>query len=197
MSENNIWYLPGPFHRYEDDVKELAKKAGLRIVDANVTESRDGAAEDVPEVNIREELLHAVQVVEESGLSQDVIDGLKAELSSVVAIVQSFAEQRLERPDGEIGETADHLFQILESVNAGVAYLQRERDGEADKAVRLQKQVDDLLEQAAKREAETDASREAKVIAELKATLDAAGVSYRSNASKESLEKQVSDLSKA
>lgn len=197
MSENNIWYLPGPFHRYEDDVKALAKKAGLRIVDANVTESRDGAAEDVPEVTIREDLLHVVQVVEDSSTDQCVINGLKAELAAVGVIVQSFAEQRLERPDGEIGEIADRLFQILESVNAGVDFLQRERDSEADKVATLQSQVDDLLQQIAKRDAETDASREAKAVAELKATLDAAGISYRSNASKESLEKQVSDLSKA
>lgn len=55
MSENNIWYLPGPFHRYEDDVKALAKKAGLRIVDANMTESREGAAERVPEAELKPE----------------------------------------------------------------------------------------------------------------------------------------------
>lgn len=55
MSENNIWYLPGPFHRYEDDVKAMAKKAGLRIVDANVTESRYGAAEEVPEASLKAE----------------------------------------------------------------------------------------------------------------------------------------------
>ncbi|WP_370601191.1 HeH/LEM domain-containing protein [Pseudomonas nitroreducens] len=55
MSENNIWYLPGPFHRYEDDVKALAKKAGLRIVDANMTESREGAAEKVPEAALKPE----------------------------------------------------------------------------------------------------------------------------------------------
>jgi hypothetical protein len=55
MAENNIWYLPGPFHRYEDDVKALAKKAGLRIIDANVTESRDGAAEKTPKVSLKPE----------------------------------------------------------------------------------------------------------------------------------------------
>ncbi|WP_330113917.1 HeH/LEM domain-containing protein [Pseudomonas sp. JS3066] len=55
MAENNIWYLPGPFHRYEDDVKALAKKAGLRIIDANVTASRDGAAEKTPKVALKPE----------------------------------------------------------------------------------------------------------------------------------------------
>lgn len=55
MSENNIWYLPGPFHRYEGDVKALAKKAGLRIVDANMTESREGSSEMVPDAALKPE----------------------------------------------------------------------------------------------------------------------------------------------
>ncbi|EMR4172435.1 hypothetical protein R2537_007477, partial [Pseudomonas aeruginosa] len=38
-----IWYLPGPFYRYEQDVKAEAAKAGVRIIDANATESREGA----------------------------------------------------------------------------------------------------------------------------------------------------------
>ena len=29
-----VWYLAGPFHRYKEDVKELARKAGVRIIDA-------------------------------------------------------------------------------------------------------------------------------------------------------------------
>ena len=37
-----IWYLPGPFYRYEQDVKAEAAKAGVRIVDANATEDRKG-----------------------------------------------------------------------------------------------------------------------------------------------------------
>ena len=55
MTDKNIWYLPGPFHRYEDDVKALAKKAGLRIIDANVTESRDNEAEIPPKAKLKAE----------------------------------------------------------------------------------------------------------------------------------------------
>ena len=29
-----VWYLPGPFTRYNEDVKALAQKSGVRIVDA-------------------------------------------------------------------------------------------------------------------------------------------------------------------
>ena len=122
------------------------------------------------------------------------LDRLVTELASIGVIVDSFAAQRLERPEGELGETAGHLFQVLEAVNAGIASLQLERDGEVEKARVLQKQMDDLLAQAAKRELETDESREAKEVAELKATLDAANVTYRANASRESLQKQVAEL---
>jgi hypothetical protein len=50
-----IWYLPGPFYRYEQDVKAEAAKAGVRIIDANATESRDGAAKEVPKVTLKPE----------------------------------------------------------------------------------------------------------------------------------------------
>jgi Arc/MetJ family transcription regulator len=75
--------------------------------------------------------------------------------------------------------------------------LAGERDAEAERAGSLQKQVDDLLAQAAQARLETDETKEAKDIAELKAQLDAAGVTYRANASKEALEKLVADLPKA
>lgn len=55
MPKNNVWYLPGPFHRYEGDLKEIAKKQGLVIVDANVTEDRSGEAEKVPEAVLKPE----------------------------------------------------------------------------------------------------------------------------------------------
>ena len=29
-----VWYLAGPFTRYNEDVKDLARKAAVRIVDA-------------------------------------------------------------------------------------------------------------------------------------------------------------------
>ncbi|QVW25359.1 hypothetical protein KJF94_07230 [Pseudomonas hormoni] len=55
MTDNNIWYLPGPFHRYEDDVKAIAKKEGLIIIDANVTEDRGGEVEKPPKAKLKPE----------------------------------------------------------------------------------------------------------------------------------------------
>nr|WP_319527795.1 hypothetical protein [Pseudomonas laurentiana] len=192
MSKNNIWYLAGPFHQYQENVKALAKERGLRIVDANVAESREGEAEDVPEVTIRPEL-RAVVLVESGGMSDDLASRLGAELESVGVIVESFAVQRLVRPEGELGETASRLLQVLEAVNAGVSSLQRERDGEVEKVAKLEQDKAELLRQL---EALKAANADPEIDA-LKAKLDAANVIYRANASKESLQKLVDELPKA
>lgn len=191
MSNKNIWYLPGPFHQYQEDVKALAKENGLRIVDASVTESREDAADDVPEVTVKE--VPKVLLIDGSNSSVN-IDAFRAELESVGLIVESFADQALVRPEGDLGPIADRLFQVFEAVNAGVESLIRQRDGEVEKVKALQLQVDDLLQQADKA---GQVDTEAKEIAGLKAKLDEAKVPYRANASKESLEKLVADLPKA
>ena len=191
MSNKNIWYLPGPFHQYQEDVKALAKANGLRIIDASATESREDAAGEVPDVTIKE--LPTVLLIGGGNSSVD-IDAFRAELESVGLIVESFADQELARPEGELGPIARRLFQVFEAVNAGVESLIRERDGEAEKVKALQLQVDDLLQQAAKARLDDP---DAKEIAGLKAKLDEARVPYRANASKESLEKLVADLPKA
>ena len=191
MSNKNIWYLPGPFHQYQEDVKALAKANGLRIIDASITEIREDAADDVPDVTVKE--LPTVLLIGGSNSSVD-IDAFRAELESVSLIVESFADQELARPEGELGPIAGRLFQVFEAVNAGVESLIRERDGEAEKVKALQLQVDDLLQQAAKARLDDP---DAKEIADLKAKLDEAKVPYRANASKESLEKLVADLPKA
>ncbi|MNO95425.1 hypothetical protein D3C76_870680 [compost metagenome] len=107
-------------------------------------------------------------------------------------IVETFAEQALERPQGELGETAGRLFLVLEAVNAGIASLQRERDGEVQKVIDLEQEKAELLKQI---EALKAAAADPEVEA-LKAALDKAGVTYRANASKESLQKQVAELDK-
>ncbi|WP_122249319.1 hypothetical protein [Pseudomonas syringae] len=89
---------------------------------------------------------------------------------------------------------AARLHAALTGIQESTQRLAQSRDDAVDKADQLQKQVDDLLAQA---EQARQADAEAKVIAELKAKLDAASVTYRSNASKESLQKQVDELSKA
>ncbi|SIR84150.1 hypothetical protein SAMN05216509_5340 [Pseudomonas sp. B10] len=201
MSNKNIWYLPGPFHQYQEDVKALAKQNGLRIVDANATNGRDDEADDVPEVTVRQVDSAPVLLISDSGnydgaAFQELIGKLNAERDSIVLLIDA-AEGliELEHPGG--GELPIRLFDALDGIRLQMETLAGERDSEAEKARLLQKQVDDLLAQAAQARLETDETKEAKEIAELKAKLDAAGVPYRANASKESLEKAVSELPKA
>ena len=192
---SNIWYLPGPFYQYLEDVKALAAEAGLRIIDANVTTDRDGAVENTPEVTLKQATTQAVLVVDDSLRVE--VDSLRGELQALGVIVESFAGQELFRPEGELGQTAERLFQVLESTAQGIQSLTQQRDAEAQKAVTLQAKVDELLAKLASAESEKKDSKDAAEIAELKAKLDAAQVTYRTNASKESLQKQVDELPKA
>lgn len=89
---------------------------------------------------------------------------------------------------------AARLHAALSGIQESNQRLAQSRDEAVDKSAQLQKQVDELLAQA---EQARQADAEAKEIADLKAKLDAAKVTYRANASKESLQKQVDELSKA
>jgi len=88
---------------------------------------------------------------------------------------------------------AARLHAALTGIQESTQRLAQSRDEAVDKAAQLQKQVDDLLAQAEKGQ---QAEAEAKEIADLKAKLDTASVTYRANASKESLQKQVDELAK-
>lgn len=88
---------------------------------------------------------------------------------------------------------AARLHAALIGIQESTQRLAQSRDEAVDKVTQLQNQLDELLAQAEKgRQAEA----EAKEIADLKAKLDAANVTYRANASKESLQKQVDELAK-
>lgn len=124
-----------------------------------------------------------------------LIGKLQIESDTVRAVIDGLDTGEIEKP--EAGELAIRLFHSLDGLRLQMAGLVDQRDAEAERASDLQKQVDDLLAQAARAGLETDETKEAKEIAELKARLDTAGVTYRANASKDSLEKLVDDLTKA
>ncbi|WP_454846067.1 hypothetical protein [Pseudomonas farris] len=126
---------------------------------------------------------------------EELIGKLRIESDMVRAVIDGLDAGEIEKP--EAGELAIRLFQALDGIRLQMVDLAGRRDSEAERASTLQKQVDDLLAQAAQARLEMDETKEAKDIAELKAKLDAAGVAYRANASKESLEKLVADLPKA
>jgi hypothetical protein len=169
MSNKNIWYLPGPFHQYQEDVKALATAAGLRIVDASVTESRDGAAEDVPEVTIKE-LPAPAEIVGEVSLSQadvelqDAIGNLNAERDGLRGLIESLeGVSPLEHPGA--GELPIRLFDALTKIHAGMTELAGSRDQIAQERNALQVEVEalkkaeaDRIEKAAKDKPKPDAT---------------------------------------
>lgn len=192
MSNKNIWYLPGPFHQYQEDVKALAKQNGLRIVDANATESRDDGAEDVPEVTVRQVESAPVLLIADSGdhiALQELIDKLNAERDGIVLLIDAAEGLTvLEHPGA--GELPIRLFGALKSIHEGFEALTGERDNLAGEVGSLRAEVERL-------KALAEPVDNAEKIANLKSQLDAANVTYRANASVESLEKAVADLQQA
>ncbi|MBI6949802.1 hypothetical protein [Pseudomonas koreensis] len=189
---NKIWYLPGPFHQYREDVKALAKEHGLRIIDASITESRDGEADDVPEVTVRQVEPAPVLLIADSGdhaALQELIDKLNAERDGIVLLIDA-AEglSDLEHPGA--GELPIRLFGALKAIHEGFETLTGERDN-------LAGEVESLRAEVARLKAAAEPVDNAEKIANLKAQLDAANVTYRTNASVESLEKAVADLQQA
>lgn len=53
--EKNTWYVEHPTYRYVENVKALARKAGLVVVDTNATDSRDDAAQSPPALTLKPE----------------------------------------------------------------------------------------------------------------------------------------------
>ncbi|MEI7052198.1 hypothetical protein WCL09_17560 [Pseudomonas koreensis] len=189
---NKIWYLPGPFHQYREDVKALAKEYGLRIIDASITESREGEADDVPEVTVRQVEPAPVLLIADSGdhaALQDLIDKLNAERDGIVLLIDA-AEGLSELEHPGAGELPIRLFGALKAIHEGFETLAGERDN-------LAGEVESLRAEVARLKAAAEPVDNAEKIANLKAQLDAANVTYRANASVESLEKAVSDLPSA
>lgn len=114
------------------------------------------------------------------------------QLDAVNALAEGLESGVLNPVEGD--GPALRIHQALSGIQSNMQSLAESRDDAVSKADALQKQVDDLLDQAEKARQE---NAEAKEIAALKATLDAAKVTYRANASKESLQKQVDELTKA
>lgn len=189
---NKIWYLPGPFHQYQEDVKALAKKAGLRIIDASATASRVGEAKDVPAVTVKQVARSVVEsqlmVPDQAALDQEELIGkLRAESGAIRVLIES-AEGLVPLEHPEAGELPIRLFDALNGIHQGITGLKTERDGLAVENESLRGELASLKAEASK---PADDSVE---IEALKGALDAAKVNYRANASKEALQKQVAEL---
>ncbi|WP_371918979.1 hypothetical protein [Pseudomonas sp. B15(2017)] len=194
IMSNKIWYLPGPFHQYREDVKALAKEHGLRIVDANVTEDREGEAVDVPEVTLRQAAPAPVLLIDgqdgvDGAALQELIDKLNAERDGIVLLIEA-AEGLAPLVHPGAGELPIRLFDALTAIHEGVTALKAKRD-------ELVGEVESLGSEVARLKALAEPVDNAEKIAGLKAQLDAAGVQYRANASLDALEKAVAELPKS
>jgi hypothetical protein len=187
IMSNKIWYLPGPFHQYRENVKELAKEYGLRIVDANVTEDREGEAVDVPEVTLRQAAPVPVLVIDGQGgvdgaALQGLIDKLNAERDSVVLLIEA-AEglAPLEHPGA--GELPIRLFDALTSIHEGIASLKSKRDELLGEVESLRAEVVRLTPAPQSNGSALDDL----TVVQIKEQLDAKGVTYKVNDSKPEL----------
>jgi len=93
-----IWYLAGPFYRYEQDVKAEAAKAGVRIIDANATDSREGAAKDVPKVTLKPE--YRPKGKAEAAKADGGGDSLPSHGLTVDQIKDALAAKQIQIPEG-------------------------------------------------------------------------------------------------
>lgn len=116
--------------------------------------------------------------------------GLASQLDAVSLLAAGLESGVLNPVEGD--GPAARLHAALTGIQESTQRLAKSRDEAVDKVAQLQKQVDEL--QASEKTDQADA--EAKEVADLKAKLDAANVTYRANASKESLQKQVDELAK-
>ncbi|BBP71126.1 hypothetical protein PHLH6_31300 [Pseudomonas sp. Seg1] len=184
---DKIWYLPGPFHQYRENVKALAKERGLRIVDANVTEDREGEAFDVPEVTLRQAAPATVLVIDgqsggEGAALQELISKLNAERDGIVLLIEA-AEglAPLEHPGA--GELPIRLFDALTSIHEGIASLKSKRD-------ELLGEVDSLRAEVARLTPgpqNNGSALDDLTVVQIKEQLDAKGVTYKVNDSKPEL----------
>jgi hypothetical protein len=114
---------------------------------------------------------------------------LRAERDDIVLLIEA-AEGLTELEHPGAGELPIRLFGALKAIHEGFETLTGERDN-------LAGEVESLRGEVARLKAAAEPVDNAENIASLKAQLDAANVTYRANASVESLEKAVADLHQA
>ena len=142
------------------------------------------------EVSVKESMRVQIVGAHNQRELEDLVDRLNIERDLIATLVES-AEGLAPLTRPEAGELPIRLFDALSGIHQGITGLKTERDGLATENEALRGEVASLKALANK---PTDDGAE---IEALKAALDAANVSYRANASKEALQKQVAELTKA
>jgi hypothetical protein len=114
---------------------------------------------------------------------EELIGKLRVESDTIRLLVDGLETGEIQKP--EAGELAIRLYDALDHFRIQMSELAGKRDELAADNGKLREELDALK------------AGQGPEVEELKAKLDAAGVTYRTNASKESLEKLVAELPKA
>jgi hypothetical protein len=112
-----------------------------------------------------------------------LIGKLRIESDTVRAVIDGLDAGEIQKP--EAGELAIRLFHSLDGIRVQMVALAGARDDLAQENETLRNELNELK------------AGEGVEVEALKAKLDAVGVTYRANASKDSLEKLVAELPKA
>jgi len=114
---------------------------------------------------------------------EELIGKLRVESDTICLLVDGLETGEIQKP--EAGELAIRLYDALDHIHIQMSELAGKRDELTADNGKLREELDALK------------AGQGPEVEELKAKLDAAGVTYRANASKESLEKLVAELPKA
>ena len=184
-------FEPGKRYRVPGLFRSIERNATAVTVVGDYPEivtAYEDAGVDVEVVALPEPVVVGTQAVASGELSQ-LLAALQDESGAMVLLVDGLEAGEIHRP--ESGELALRLFDVLGTIHASVGELTTERDGLALTVDALRAEVEAL-----KKSALTPPADEAGEISALKAKLDKAKIQYRGNASKESLEKLVAELTK-
>lgn len=176
--------VPGLFRSIERDATAVTVVGDY----PEIVTAYEDAGVDVEVVALPEPVVVGTQAVVSGELSQ-LLAALQDESGAMVLLVDGLEAGEIHRP--ESGELALRLFDVLGTIHASVGELTTERDGLALTVDALRAEVEAL-----KKFALTPPDDETGEISALKAKLDEAKIQYRANASKESLEKLVAELTK-
>lgn len=144
-----------------------------------VVEAYERVGVEVTSIEAESRQVLVVGAADNTAELEALIGKLRIENDTVRAVIDGLDAGEIEKP--EAGELAIRLFQGLDAIRVQMVELTGRRDDLAEENEKLRTELATLKADGQEVEA-------------LKAKLDTAGVTYRANASKESLEKLVADL---
>jgi hypothetical protein len=148
-----------------------------------VVEAYENVGVDVTAIEAQPRQVLVVGAGNNTAELEALIGKLRIESDTVRTVIDGLDAGEIEKP--EAGELATRLFHALDGIRLQMVDLSGARDDLAAENEKLRNELAELK------------AGEGQEVEALKAQLDAAGVAYRANASKESLEKLVADLPKA